>query len=150
MEKEPEEALNWRVRRRLSKPTTMPQIGNNGTGLFHDRTRNPRSATAKRDGGIGVIIAAGMDYHRVALHFGDSEMGRCHRLSCPSIGIDSENGQVALVAFATFRSEVLSSLHRIEMTARRKTCGFSSALVAGTTIGVRMDVKAVTAGRQAR
>jgi hypothetical protein len=36
------------------------------------------------------------------------------------------------------------------MTARRKTCHFSPALLAGTTIGVRMDMKAVIAGRQAR
>ena len=25
-------------------------------------------------------------------HFGDGEMGRCHRLSCPSVGIDGEDG----------------------------------------------------------
>jgi len=65
---------------------------NNGTGLFHHSTGNTRAATAERGGGIRVIIPAGMDHHRVALHFGDGEMGRCYCLSCPSVGIDSEDG----------------------------------------------------------
>jgi hypothetical protein len=50
----------------------------NGNGLFHDSTGDTRAAAAERGGNIRVIIPAGMNHYRVALHFGDGEMGRCH------------------------------------------------------------------------
>src|SRR5690606_24284482 len=115
--------------------------------LRDDAAGDAAAAAAQRLGMVAVVVAAGVHHQRAALHLGQRQARRQHRIGGGAVGIHIQRRQVAAVGAVVPWGAVVLGAIGIVVAAGRAGGHRLTVLLLGVAIAVLVHVKTMHAGR---